>query len=156
MKLDSTTTVRSAIQQDELHVHFPDGLPAFENARDFALVAKHEIEPFMILQSRGDHDFGFFCIDPFLIYPGYVLVLKDADQQALQAHTQDDLMLLSFVTRTQDPRDFSANLLGPVVINLKKGLARQVVAEDYPVRHNIWQALEKLDAGTQTGGDTSC
>jgi flagellar assembly factor FliW len=106
------------------------------------------MEPFMMLLSLDIEDFGFFCIDPFLLRPDYKFKLNNEDQKRLKLQNAEDALVLSFVTRAENPEDFTANLLAPVVLNIRNRLAKQIILDKFPVRLNIW--------GRQLGSLKSC
>ena len=130
----------------DLVIHFPDGIPAFEDAQNFSLAGNEDMEPFVMLLSLDVEDLGFFCINPFQLDENYSFKLNSEVQKALKLTDPNDVLVLSFVTRAEKPQDFTANLLAPIVINVKNHLAKQVILEKYPVRLNIWDAIEKIEA----------
>ncbi len=145
IKPETQDAKKKKVSQD-LVIHFPEGVPAFENAQNFTLIGGEDIEPFMMLVSQDIEDFGFFCIDPFLLDPNYHFKLNTEDQKKLKVEDPRDVLVLSFVTRAERPEDFTANLLAPVVLNIRNRLAKQIILERYPVRLNIWEAIEKIEA----------
>ena len=133
-----TTTDREVV------IHFPDGIPAFGDGQSFSLVENEELAPFVMLKSVDVEDFGFFCICPFKLDPNYVIELNEEKQKKLKISDPDDVTALAIVTRTDRPEDFTANLLAPLVINVKNRLAKQVISEKSPVRTNVLDALRKI------------
>ena len=110
-------------------ITFPDGLPAFPGRRVFAvdevvgaplacLVAKDDGGPRFIVQTA-----------PSLYYPDLgAFDLDEATAAIIGATQASDLEAWLIVTpRPEGP---TANLLGPVVVNLGNGLAAQVVRKD--------------------------
>ncbi|RMD84451.1 MAG: flagellar assembly protein FliW [Lentisphaerae bacterium] len=132
-------------------INFPEGIPAFEEAHNFMLVTNSEIDPFLLLLSLDIEDFGFFCIDPFLLMPDYHFVIPSPDQKRLQLENAHEALILSFVTRAAKPEDFTANLLAPIVINIRTRLAKQIILDGYPVRFRIWEAVERLSEQSEQG-----
>ncbi len=131
--------------------HFPDGLPAFEYVHEFVFLCQPDIMPFFIMQSLKPRDLAFICIDPFLVCPGYSPVIEEADVKALELKRREDAFLFSIVTVRRNMRDITTNLQGPVVVNLRTGIGRQISCSDknLPVRYRLWDAVLKLQTQDQ-------
>lgn len=127
--------------------YFPEGLPAFEEARQFVFICKPETSPFVFMRSLEVDRLGFVCVDPFLICPDYQPRLSEADTAFLELTTPAEVLLLSIVNPAPDVRQTTANLQGPLAINLRTGRGKQIFCDrqDYPVRYGIWQALEQME-----------
>jgi|SaaInlStandDraft_3_1057020.scaffolds.fasta_scaffold21467_2 flagellar assembly factor FliW len=122
-------------------VNFFEGLPAFEEVKEFVILSNEEEAPFLWLQSVKNPNLAFITIDPFLIMPEYRPDIADEDVEALQIESEEDVLMLSIVTISNDPDEgVTANLVGPVVINWKKRLGKQAVIknhQDYTVKFRI-------------------
>lgn len=125
---------------------FPEGLPAFEEVRQFIFACKPETAPFIFMRALEPVQLGFVCIDPFLICPGYKLDLSDADTAFLDIATPDDVLILSIVTPSPDVHQTTANLQSPLCINMRTCRGRQIIfaEQDYPVRYFIWEELRRV------------
>lgn len=122
-------------------IHFPEGLPAFEDIHDFVLINNKEEEPFLWLQSVNLPELAFITIDPFLICPNYSPDIADEDLGSLEIQQQEDVFVLSIVNmKHYQEQVITANLVGLIVINWKKKLGKQVIIQnhqDYAVKHAI-------------------
>ncbi len=147
MSVNPYSRLVSLAVRSENVFHFPEGLPAFENVRQFVLVHKEQTTPFIYLQALEPGDLSFVCVDPFKIYPDYEPAIAPHDVDFLNLKSQEDLLLMSIVTVTRDVRNITMNLQGPVAINIKTRLGKQVICSDkeYPVRFKIWEALNNLE-----------
>ena len=127
-------------------VHFPDGLPAFEDVRQFIFACKAETAPFIFMRALAPAQVGFACIDPFVICPGYNLNVSEADMAFLDITNPDDVLILSIVNPSENIRLTTANLQSPLVINLRNCRGRQIILaeQNYPVRYSIWDALKRM------------
>ena len=130
---------------DESIITFDDGVPAFEDAKSFTLITNDDIKPFMYLKSLEVEDLGFVCIDPFLICKDYLIKISAADLSKLSLKEPENALCFCFVTVRPDPKDNTANLLAPVIINLENRKAKQIILENYPVKFNIWEGLDKAE-----------
>ena len=126
--------------------NFPEGLPAFEHIRQFVFVHKPDTSPFLFMNALEPADISFVCVDPFLVCPGYAPRITASDLEYLHVEDIDSLLLLSIVTVTPEPSEITANLQGPLAININACIGRQIVCDGsaYPVRFRIWDTLSKI------------
>ena len=122
-------------------IHFPEGLPGFDHVKDFMVVSNEEEAPFLWLQASSIPNLAFITIDPFLICPDYRPDICDEDVDTLKITTEDDVIILSIVNiKNSNEEGVTANLVGPVVINWKEKVGKQVILQNhlqYNVRHVI-------------------
>lgn len=126
--------------------HFPQGLPAFEDFKDYVFAIKPDTSPFIFMHAIEPAGLSFVCVDPFLVHPNYAPRIGPADQDFLKVNRREDIMLLSIVTVRRDVRETTANLQGPVAINMQSSIGKQIMCEgqSYPVRYRIWDAIENM------------
>ena len=74
-------------------------------------------------------------VPPTLFFPDYEPEIADEAAASIGIATPDDAMLLVIVTVRQPVRDSTANLLGPLVINVHDLRAMQAVLE--PDRYDV-------------------
>lgn len=142
-----TRTVEIPMNEGNIFI-FPDGVPAFEGYHQFVFFCNTDMQPFFFMKSIGiSPEVSFVCIDPFLIYTDYNLRLSHSDLKALELKRSEDAFVFSFVTVRDDVTEITANLQGPVVLNQKKGIGRQIISEggSYDVRFKVWDALMKIN-----------
>ncbi len=125
--------------------HLPQGLPAFEGFKNYIFTIKPDTSPFIFMQSIEPAGLSFVCIDPFLVYPDYAPRIGTADQDLLRLARPEALMLLSIVTVRADERETTANLQGPLAINIENSIGKQILCDGqtYPVRYRIWDAISQ-------------
>jgi len=135
------------VQADNIF-HFPEGLPAFENVKEFVFLLRPDTKPFIFMQSLNPPDLAFVCIDPFMVYSDYCPNISEGDRMFLRLERPEDAMILSIVTVRPNVRETTTNLQGPIVINIQSCIGKQIVCEgqQYPLRYRIWDALEKVQA----------
>jgi flagellar assembly factor FliW len=126
--------------------HFPQGLPAFEDFKDYVFTIKPDTSPFIFMHAIEPAGLSFVCVDPFLVHLNYAPRIGPADQDFLQLRRIEDLVLLSIVTVRRDVRETTANLQGPIAINMQNSIAKQIMCDgqSYPVRHRIWDTIETM------------
>lgn len=130
--------------EKEAVITFPEGVPAFEDAKNFTLVTTDDIKPFLYLKSLEIDELGFVCIDPFLIQKDYLVKITAADLAQLGLKDPKDALVFCFVSVKEDPKENTANLLAPIVVNLQNRTGRQIILDNYPVRLNIWESLDAM------------
>ncbi len=126
--------------------HFPQGLPAFEDFKDFIFAINPETSPFVFMHALETSGLSFVCVDPFQVNPAYAPRIGIPDQEFLGLSRPEALMLLSIVTVRPDVKGTTANLQGPIAINIETSVGKQILCDgqSYPVRYRIWDALEQL------------
>lgn len=128
--------------QHKKSIYFSEGLPAFENVHEFVIITNEDEAPFLWLQAVSIPNLAFVTIDPFLVYPGYRPDISENDVKALQIEGEEDVLILSIVTiNNQSDEGVVANLVGPIVINWKKRLGRQVILQN----HQKYQVKYRID-----------
>ena len=110
------------------------GLLGFPDAVRFVRLPVDDAEGWQWLQSVNDGDLAFLVISAFRFFPDYDIELPDGEVKALELDDPSDADVLALVTiRHTDEggiASVTANLLGPLVINHRTGVGRQVVLSD--------------------------
>lgn len=116
-----------------------EGLLGFEDIHDFVLLDFEAGSPFYWLQAETIPEIAFLIIDPRLILPEYTLEADPKDLATLEIKEADEMLLFSIVTLHDDPSKTTVNLLGPIIINKKTHLAKQVITlnDAYSVRQPL-------------------
>jgi len=128
------------IPEDQV-IYVPLGLIGFPNQKRYALLEHRKGSPFSWFQAVDDEDLAFVLIDPLLCEPDYQIQINSEDRKTLDLPDScEGLQTMVTVNITPgDPLKITANLLGPVAINLPKKLAKQIVLHQssYSTRHPI-------------------
>ena len=132
--------------QPESIFEFPEGIPAFDDVRQYVFICNPDISPFVVMKAIDGSELSFLCIDPFLICPDYLPEIGDGDTSLLDLASPSDVLMLSIVTIRDDVHDTTANLQGPIAVNMRNRKGRQIICEGtrYPVRYHIGEALDRL------------
>lgn len=119
----------------------PQGLIGFPRHTAFKLFVDPEQLPFRWLHLQGPDVVQFVVIEPGGVIPDYDLELFDEDAATLGINGAEDALILNIVTVSRTlPVTATVNLVSPVVINRRTGLAKQVVLANhsrYNVRHPL-------------------
>jgi flagellar assembly factor FliW len=121
---------------------FPYGLPGFERERTFLFVQRPQTEPLMFLQSLATPHLCFILLPILAADPHYRVSLDAEDLAVLrlpagrQPRIGEDILCAAIV-RAGDSEDAgpTANLMAPVVVNIKEKTGIQVVHADSPYSH---------------------
>ena len=118
---------------------FPNGLPGFEERRRFLPVQNPGTEPVVFLQSLEDPTLCFTTIPIWVLDPHYRLHVTEQDLETLefpagrQPGIGDEVLCLAVLSIRKTGT--TANLLAPVVVNLKNYRAVQAVSPDSGYSH---------------------
>jgi flagellar assembly factor FliW len=118
-------------------LEFDDGLLGFEDHRRFVLVNADESGAYCWMQSLDNSALAFLAVVPGFFFDDYAPDVPDSDVQALGIKATTPTQVLCLVTLAD--AGITANLLGPIVINLTTRQARQAVLTD-----GHWTTRESL------------
>jgi len=117
------------IDQDKL-ITMTSSFLGFPDERFFVLIPHGENSPFFWFQSTEDPDLAFIVIPPDLITSAYKPSLPSSIFEELEIDGGGEAeYMVTLTIPPGKPEDITANLLGPVVFNAEKRLARQVVLD---------------------------
>ena len=134
--------------QDEDIIEFPEGILGFNDLRKFVLLDDPNDEIFAWLQSCEVAQIAFPVLEPELFSQTYQVALTKHDLESLGLTVQSDkqyrVRSFSIITIPEDPTQMTANLKAPIVINIEKRVARQIVLQDnnLAIREPIFQKLQ--------------
>lgn len=126
----------------DARLEFPAGLLGFPHLHSFWLIEPMGGYPLKFMQSVEEPDISFTCIDVAAVQPEYEFSLGEEDAAVLALEAPKDALVLAMVVFRADPREMTANLAGPLVINGKTHVGRQIVlnTEKYPLKFPLFAA----------------
>jgi flagellar assembly factor FliW len=135
----SAVTMERLRWNEDQVIRFPAGIPGFESARQFIILSVPQYEPFHWLECVDGLPVRFAIINPMNFRPDYQPRLRRSDLSALNIIDPKDLLMYVIVTLRQPLSLSTANLMGPLFINLKERVGRQILIEDeaYSLREPI-------------------
>ena len=138
MKIQSTILGEVEASKSEI-LTFENGLPGFENEKNFILLSIEGNEVYQILQSTNSKEVGFVTANPYLFISGYTFDLDESTVEALSIESEEDIIVLTIVTVKEPFNASTVNLKAPVIISTKSQKAKQCILEsaDYPIRYSI-------------------
>ena len=126
---------------------FPFGIPGFEDERAFVLLERPGAQPLMFMQSVATPELCLILMPILAADPHYKLRLAAEDLAALglparkQPRMGKDILCAVVVCAGGDDRPApTANLLAPIVVNLKRQIGIQVIQTQvhYSYRHPLF------------------
>ncbi|AMA62014.1 MAG: flagellar assembly protein FliW [Kurthia gibsonii] len=121
-------------------IQFPQGIPAFEEEKEFVVIPLGAQSPFVTLQSVQTPSVGFMAAYPYHFKPNYAFDLEQEDLQQLQIEKSEDVLVYAILTLKDTLENSTMNLLAPVAINVKKQIGKQVVLHEnaeHPLRYPL-------------------
>jgi flagellar assembly factor FliW len=144
MKLETTRFGSIDVADDKI-IEFSEGLLGFPEMKKYTILSGDEDSLFKWLQCIDDGALAFIIIEPDLFVENYSLDLCDKDVEGLKIKGPEDVHIITLVTVPEDPAKISANLQGPIVINHKEKLGKQVISSHpkHKLRYMLMQNAEE-------------
>ena len=127
-------------------VDFPEGIPGFEDVRQFVLLGSiGEDSPFQWIQSVDRPELALVVIDPKSFMPDYVVDIPDGEVEMLEIKDTAKVAVFSVVVVPEDIMMMTVNLKAPILINIENKRGKQVIMDSssYPVKYSLMQELRK-------------
>jgi flagellar assembly factor FliW len=133
MKVLPETAAAEADNLGANAITLPNGIIGFADYKRAELLYSPEHLPFLWMQLQGPSGVvNFVVVEPAGLIPGYELEIFDNDAEALDITDPADAMVLNIVTLRPDAAlQATANLIGPIVINRRTRIGRQLVIANY-------------------------
>ncbi|KPL01222.1 MAG: hypothetical protein AMJ91_00790 [candidate division Zixibacteria bacterium SM23_73_3] len=144
MKFVTTRFGEIDFKENEV-ILLPKGVLGFSQLTRYVILKRKKSAPFLWLQSIEDSNVAFLIMDPVQFFPNYKLQIDEIELEELNYTNSSDLVTYVIVTVPQDVSLTSADLLGPLVINPKKRLAKQAVMPNspYTTKHYLLDEFKK-------------
>ena len=141
MRVD-TSRFGSLEVKDEVVIRMTKPVLGFEQFRKYVLVETEDFEPFKWFQSVENPDLAFVIVNPLLFFPDYAIEVNPKEIEELEVSETTDVVTYAIVTIPQDYTRMTANLQGPLVINTRTRLAKQLVLVNsrHGIRHRMFEA----------------
>ena len=130
------------LEIDEKRVlHFNEGIPAFETEHEFIILPYDDESPYYFMQSLNKSNLAFLLTMPELFFPDYAAEIDDETVAELEIAEDDNVLIYTLLTIPNGSvRYMTANLLAPIVINVKNMKAKQIVMDksNYTTKHRLF------------------
>ena len=141
MKITSRVLGEIEFGEDQI-IEMPSGMIGFPEWHRYILMPFADSDvPFMCLQCIDNVALCFVLIEPALIYPDYEVVLPVEEFEDIELKSALKGSVYVVITVPDNPREMTANLMGPIVINHSARKAKQLVLTDprYTTKHRVLQ-----------------
>ena len=132
---------------DDKIITFENGIIGFPELKHFTLLHDDEAGTdagIRFLQSMEEPGFAMPVMDPLIVKQDYDPVVEDELLAGIGELNENNLLVMVTVTVPSDLTKMSVNLQGPIIINVEKRLAVQLIVEnkDYHVKYPIYDILK--------------
>ena len=119
---------------------FPSGLLGFPEWTRYVMLDHDTDAPFKWLHCVEEASLAFVVIDPALFNRNYQVTISEEARCEVEGNETDELSLVVILTiPSADPSAVTANLRGPLLMNPRTRLCKQLVlTEDYPTRYPVF------------------
>ncbi len=131
------------IEKEKL-ISFPQGLPGFDNLKEFAIINLPDDSPFFCLQSVDSPEIAFLLIKPWDFFTDYDINIPDEDLAEIKVKRPEQVLVYNILTIPEQIDKMTANLLGPIIINREDLIGKQVILNDskYTTKHLLFKQRE--------------
>ena len=149
MLIETTRFGTVSVSEEDI-LTFPEGMLGFSKLNEYVLIERVDDSLFLWMQAVKKPSVAFPLLEPQILEKGYKVDLAEEDRETLDLDNLSQCKAFAIITIPSDPTKMTANLKAPIVINLKKRLAKQVIlhAQDYPIRQAIFSDLQSHCAAT--------
>ena len=119
---------------------FPSGILGFPDCRRYVILDHDTDAPFKWLQSLDEPGLAFVILDPASFHPEYTVQVPNEALLEVKGGDNDELVVSVLLTiPSSDPTGITANLRGPLLMNPRTKLCKQLILSDsYPTRFPLF------------------
>lgn len=145
--MDINTKYLGKINIDEESIlSFPNGLLGLKDSKEFAIINMQDMPYFKFLQDIKNPNISFLVINPWEFFSDYDIELPDEKLKNININPKSEnlMEIYAIVTLSKEFKKSTANLLAPVVINLKERKGKQFVLNNspYTTKHPLFEGGE--------------
>jgi flagellar assembly factor FliW len=153
MKVLLETPSAELDQQVANRFTLPQGIIGFRDYTQAELVYLPDHLPFLWMKlSNGQDTVHFVVIEPAGLIAGYAPEVFDDDAAQLGLRDSSEAMVLNIVTLEQQrPLEAKVNLIGPILVNRRTKVGRQLVISNYSrysAHHPLVESTNVVTAAT--------
>lgn len=123
---------------EEKIFRMPQGMLGFPGRERYTLLERAETRPFCWLQCVDDPDLAMVVMNPHLFKSDYSAGLKDViAEMGWEGIKEEELLVFVVINIWEEEtvNRITANLIGPIIVNMEKGEAFQKVMTESPYSH---------------------
>ena len=139
MKVETTRFGTITVREEDT-IRMPMGMLGFPDQKRYIILQHKKDSPFYWYQSLDDPSLAFVITSPFCFVTDYHVEIEDVLRDMVWDENLDrkhiELYVVVRIPKGQ-PRDMTANLIGPIVVNTAARQAVQMVLPDTPYSHQF-------------------
>jgi len=132
-KIPSVTFGEVEVDETEIYT-FPEQIPGLRGLTEYVVIDRPELAPFKWLQACQPNYLSLMMLSPKLIDPAYSVRLNEDNRKIIGDFEDGDVEVMALVVVPEDPKQMTANLLAPILLNKKTRKGMQTVVEGH---HNL-------------------
>ena len=145
MKINTRKFGEIEIDDDKI-LTMPEGLPGFPGFEQFVLFEDQKTAPFCWFQSIEAPNLSLVVMNPVVFKPDYQLDLQGLVESRGWKDVKPDELLIFVVINIKEgkqEKSITANLMGPLVINLntKEVIQMAINDSDYSHQYDVFESL---------------
>jgi flagellar assembly factor FliW len=151
MKIDTSRFGTLDVGEDVI-IRMTKPVLGFEQYRKYVIVETDDFEPFKWFQSVENAELAFVIVNPSLFFPDYTIEVNPKEIEELEVDEVGEIITYSIVTIPSDYTRMTANLQGPILINSRTRLAKQLVLvnSQHGIKHRLFSPVETEAPGKKT------
>ncbi len=155
MKIDTKQFGTIDIKEDEIYT-MSAGMSGFPGRKRFAIIKREEIWPFYCFQCIDDAELCFYIMNPHLFNADYQVNLTHAAKEIGWGDSVEEIKIYVIVNTSSGVTEkITANLLGPLLIHVKRFEAAQFVLHDGKYSHRTPIFVPSSDGETAAATSTA-
>jgi flagellar assembly factor FliW len=125
---------------EDTAITFPEGIVGFKDCTRFVMFDCGDDGVFKWLQSVDRPEIAFVICEAHLIVPEYRAMVGRKELRVLNLDDPADAVVCLILCIPPDPKEMTANLLGPIVFNSEERLGMQLVLvnPEYSTKYRVF------------------
>jgi flagellar assembly factor FliW len=135
----NTTRFGTINTTEDKIIHMPLGMLGFPENKRFIMFRHKENSPFFWYQSADDPALAFVITNPFIFVPDYEIDAEEAAKAMSWnniSNSDIELYVVANIPKGK-PEEMTANLIGPILINVKNHQAAQMIISNSDYSHKF-------------------
>ena len=118
---------------------FSQGIPGFSELHRFVILPHAEDSPVHFLQCLDNTEISFAITNPKLFFTDYQVIVEQSELMELRLSSIKEALVFVILVVASNPKNITANLLAPIIINPQNKIGRQVVmtGDKYTTSHRL-------------------
>ncbi len=155
MKIFSTRFGEIEIK-DNSTIFFPEGIPGFQDFKNYVLLRKEDNDMFCFLHSTDTPDLMFILTIPYLVLFDYEFNIPTEDCNLLEIEEKNlEDVGVFVITKIDKNKNIFINLKAPVCINFEKKIGKQIILYNSDYSHQFKLEPEKIVENFKKNFDNS-